>query len=289
METHLLKAFVTVAELGSISRSADVLAVSQPALTRQLQRLEETLGGVLFTRGRHGSELTQFGARMLPQAREAVLQTQRLESEALSYHQGVNDRLRIGFGFWAIKEVTRLSALFHKNYPTVDFELRDMSSMDQLSALNEGILDIGFMRLRPCKGLSRMTLKHDSLLFVFSSEYTADIDKLHYAPLVLMSQSCAPDFWLQVHSYYSGKKITPHIVQIVNEFHSAIAWATTGSGITIIPKSMESLLAIMPEVQYIPVGNVSWELGVMWRPQLHRKALMRFIEQLRNEKSTFHV
>lgn len=283
METHLLRAFVTIAELGSISRSAEVLAVSQPTLTRQIQRLEESLGGILFTRGRHGSELTLFGARMLSQARETQRHAQKLESDARLYHQGINDRLRIGFGFWAIKEVTNFAARFRQNFPAVSLELRDMSSMDQFTTLNEGLLDIGFMRLRPCEGLSHLALKQDGLLFVFSSEFKSHISSLHAAPLVLMSQTCAPDFWLQVQSYFTGQKHIPQLVQTVNEFHSAIAWAATGNAITIVPQSMSSLLSIMPELHSAPVDDVSWPLGIMWRAQPHRQALMNFIAQIKTQ------
>lgn len=281
METHLLRAFVTIAELGAISPSAEVLAVSQPALTRQLQKLEEILGGKLFTRGRHGTELTTFGAQMLVEARETLIHAQKLASDAQRYHHGISDQLRIGFGFWAIKPVTELSAAFCKCYPSVKIELRDMSSMDQFNGLNEGSLDIGFMRLRPCEGLSRMTLQQDGLLFVFSPEFKANENSIYNAPLVLMSQSSSPDFWLQVQHYYSEKKYAPQIVQIVNEFHSAIAWATTGKAVTIIPKSMMPLLAITPELKYISVDDVNWELGVMWRKHTHRKALNDFIDQLK--------
>ena len=283
METHLLRAFVTIAELGSISRSAEVLAVSQPTLTRQIQRLEESLGGILFTRGRHGSELTLFGARMLSQARETQRHAQKLEGDARLYHQGSNDRLRIGFGFWAIKEVTSFAARFRQNFPAVSLELRDMSSMDQFTALNEGLLDIGFMRLRPCEGLSHLALKQDGLLFVFSSEFKSHLSSLHAAPLVLMSQACAPDFWLQVQSYFTGQKHIPQLVQTVNEFHSAIAWAATGNAITIVPQSMSSLLSIMPELHSAPVDDVSWPLGIMWRAQPHRQALMNFIAQIKTQ------
>nr|WP_269233285.1 LysR substrate-binding domain-containing protein [Escherichia coli] len=119
------------------------------------------------------------------------------------------------------------------------------------------------------------------LLFVFSPEFKANENSIYNAPLVLMSQSSSPDFWLQVQHYYSEKKYAPQIVQIVNEFHSAIAWATTGKAVTIIPKSMMPLLAITPELKYISVDDVKWELGVMWRKHTQRKALNDFISQLK--------
>src|ERR1700759_3193205 len=67
-----LTAFVAVADRHNYGDAARVLSITQPALTKQIQSLERELGGTLFTRGRHGAPLTEFGAVLLPQARDLV-------------------------------------------------------------------------------------------------------------------------------------------------------------------------------------------------------------------------
>jgi len=64
MDTHRLKYFQQIAEQGSITRAAGVLGIAQPALSRQLQLLEEDLGVALFRRTRRGVELTEAGERL---------------------------------------------------------------------------------------------------------------------------------------------------------------------------------------------------------------------------------
>ena len=72
MEIRLLRAFLTVAELRHFGRAADALALSQPALSKQIVALEESVGARLFERGRHGAELTSFGAAFLADAQSLV-------------------------------------------------------------------------------------------------------------------------------------------------------------------------------------------------------------------------
>ena len=64
MDTHRLKYFLRIAEEGSITRAAALTGIAQPALSRQLQLLEEDLGVTLFRRTRRGVELTEAGERL---------------------------------------------------------------------------------------------------------------------------------------------------------------------------------------------------------------------------------
>src|SRR5258708_12722965 len=72
MEIKLLRAFLTIAEFGHFGHAANVLCVSQPALSKQIVALEADLGGRLFERGRHGAELTTFGAGFRADAESLV-------------------------------------------------------------------------------------------------------------------------------------------------------------------------------------------------------------------------
>ena len=67
-----LQAFVTLADTANYREAASRLFITQPALTKQIQGLEQTLGCTLFKRGRHGAELTALGAQLLTQASALV-------------------------------------------------------------------------------------------------------------------------------------------------------------------------------------------------------------------------
>lgn len=78
MDIRLLRSFVEVAALGSVTQAARRLGYSQPAVTQHVQRVESLLGGRLIRRGGDGIVLTDFGRRVLPLARVAVTATDEL-------------------------------------------------------------------------------------------------------------------------------------------------------------------------------------------------------------------
>lgn len=81
MELRHLRAFLTVAETGNVTRAADILNLVQPAVSRQIQLLEEDIGAPLFERERHGMVLTEAGQSLIGFARRAMLELERARAE----------------------------------------------------------------------------------------------------------------------------------------------------------------------------------------------------------------
>lgn len=81
MDLKQLRAFVTVAETGNVTRASVLLHLVQPAVSRQLRLLEEDLGTELFDRGRHGMQLTAPGKTMLEYARRILGEVARAKAE----------------------------------------------------------------------------------------------------------------------------------------------------------------------------------------------------------------
>src|SRR5919106_1652029 len=90
------EAFVRVARAGSISRAAEELYVTQPALTARIQALERSLGSELFVRSRHGSRLTEAGRALLPHAERALSALRRGQEAVAEVASGGGGRLTIG-------------------------------------------------------------------------------------------------------------------------------------------------------------------------------------------------
>lgn len=81
MDVKQLRALVTVAETGNVTRAAALLNIVQPAVSRQLHLLEEDVGAVLFERGRHGMELTEAGKTLVEYARRVLNEIDRARAE----------------------------------------------------------------------------------------------------------------------------------------------------------------------------------------------------------------
>jgi DNA-binding transcriptional LysR family regulator len=96
MDLTLLRAFVTVARVGNLTRAAAQLHLTQPAVSLQLKNLQETLGVALFSRTAHGLVLTRDGQVLLPHAERALAAAGDVERAAAALRQEVRGKLRIG-------------------------------------------------------------------------------------------------------------------------------------------------------------------------------------------------
>ncbi|WP_213298492.1 LysR family transcriptional regulator [Paraburkholderia sacchari] len=96
MDLTLLRAFVTVAREGNLTRAATHLHLTQPAVSLQIKHLQETLGVTLFTRTSHGLVLTRDGQALLPHAERALAAAGDVQRAAAALRHEVRGRLRIG-------------------------------------------------------------------------------------------------------------------------------------------------------------------------------------------------
>ena len=145
LDPQTLRAFVTVAGEGNVSRAAMRLHLSQPAVSLQLKRLAEITGLVLFNRTPHGLTLTPDGAALLPQAEKTLTALADFGLAAQSLHSTVRGRLRIGTIL--DPEFTRLGAFLKQlveTAPQIETELRQGMSGNVRAQLEAGALDVGF-------------------------------------------------------------------------------------------------------------------------------------------------
>ena len=145
VELQTLRAFVAVAREGNVSRAAQRLHLSQPAVSLQLKALAEATGLALFTRTPKGMALTQDGAALLPLADRALAGLADFAQAAAALHHTVRGTLRIGTIL--DPEFIRLGAFLKtlvESAPQIGTELRQGMSGQVLSQIARGELDVGF-------------------------------------------------------------------------------------------------------------------------------------------------
>ena len=98
MENRLLKYFLVVAQEENITRAAEILHVSQPALSKQMMQLENELGATLFIRGKRSLTLTEEGRFLRGRAREIVALTEKTERDFKDGIVSYNGIITIGMG-----------------------------------------------------------------------------------------------------------------------------------------------------------------------------------------------
>ncbi len=145
MDTAALKAFVAVAREGSLSRAAQQLHLTQPALSLQLKGLQARLGVRLFERTARGMRLTPDGAALLPLADRALAAQREFVAAAQRLQQQVRGTLAIGTIL--DPEFTRLGAFLHElveTAPHLQTVLRQGMSGEVLQRLDAGGHDVGY-------------------------------------------------------------------------------------------------------------------------------------------------
>jgi len=143
MEMHQIRYFLAVAEALNFTRAAEQCHVTQPALTRAIQKLEEELGGLLFRRERHLTHLTDLGLLMRPHLEQVLSEAGAARSTASSFLRLERARLKLGVmcTIGPMRFVEFLNR-FHAASPGVEVFMQE-GTVDQLLAqLGEGAIDV---------------------------------------------------------------------------------------------------------------------------------------------------
>ncbi len=142
MEIRVLKYFLTVAQAGNITKAANLMHLTQPTLSRQLQDLEKELGQKLFVRGSHNVVLTPEGVILRKRAEEIIELVEKTEAEFTSIKDELVGDIYIGSGETkSIRLITEVLKTLQKDYPQIKFHIVSGDSEDLVERLDKGLLD----------------------------------------------------------------------------------------------------------------------------------------------------
>ena len=146
MEMHQIRYFLAVCETLNFTRAAEHCNVTQPALTRAIQKLEEELGGLLFRRERHLTHLTDLGRLMRPQLEQIWQQTEAVKTTAKSFLKLEDAALNVGL-MCTIGPLRGIGFLndFQHAHPGIDVTLLEGVPGKLAELLHEGSLDVAVM------------------------------------------------------------------------------------------------------------------------------------------------
>jgi DNA-binding transcriptional LysR family regulator len=148
MEMHQIRYFLAVAETLNFTRAAEQCNVTQPSLTRAIQKLEDEMGGLLFSREHHNTHLTELGRLVHPHL-EAIYSTNAaVLAEAKQYR--AMERAPLKLGVMCTIGPARLVGFFEQlktRIPMLDLQIRDMPAKPLVEALLAGELDVALVAL----------------------------------------------------------------------------------------------------------------------------------------------
>mgnify|MGYP001806308546 CR=1 FL=1 len=249
MDLRHLRYFTMVASEGSFSRAAEKLNMAQPPISRQVQQLEEELGVLLLDRGRPLT-LTEAGRHFYEQSLQVLQRVEEMKAATRRIGMRMVSRFTIGFVASTLYDaLPELIRAFRVRSPDVEVQLVEMTTLEQIAALKEGRIDVGFGRLRfEDDGLVREVLREETLCVATSASRPAPTgqDKPRLAdfvdePLILYPQSPRPSYADQVLSFYRDAGLTPRIGMETRDVQTALGLVASGMGHCIVPASIRRL------------------------------------------------
>jgi DNA-binding transcriptional LysR family regulator len=265
-----LRAFVTLAEQLHFGRAADRLHITQPALTKQIKRLEDAVGGALVLRGYREVQLTPAGEVLLPRAALLLEESAATLDTARRAVRGQVGVLRIGFGLATIQKLLpELLLRFRAALPDVEFRLRDMATTAQVAALVRGDLDVGFVRLPVIDPrIETRAILHERLVAVLGthSRWHAreGLRSASNQPFVTIARTTSASFYDHVIAVCRAAGFTPNIVQEANELFTMMMLVQGGMGVALAPSSVTVRRPPGIRVKLITESEAAWDIGVAW-------------------------
>jgi DNA-binding transcriptional LysR family regulator len=246
MELRQIRSFLSIAETLHFGRTAEMIHLSQPALSLQIRALEDEIGVRLFERNRRKTALTAAGVAFREDATGALLRLDQAVRKARLAASGKLGILRIGFVSTAGNEmVPAIIRQFRELNPEVEFFLRNILTIDQIQMLEAGSLDIGFLRLPigEHSGLEVVTVHREPFVLVVPSSH-----KLAKRKRVRLREASGQDFVIYERAYAPGfhdltfgmlrdAGIIPKVRQTAGEMPMLISLVDSGVGVAILPAS----------------------------------------------------
>lgn len=247
IDLRLLRYFVAVAEEGSFNRAAERLHIAQPPLSRAIQQLEAQVGAALLDRASRPLRLTDVGRLLHAQATQMIARMQ--DVEAMVKAAAASRRRRLVIGFVASTIYARLPELiraFRKAAENVELVLVENGTLEQIAALKEGRIDLGFGRIRfDDPAVRRIVLRDEKLIAAFpidhplaAGEGPVSLRDLADEPQIIYPRAPRPSYADQVMSLFRDHAIEPRVVHEARELQIAVGLVAAQEGMAIIPDSV---------------------------------------------------
>ncbi|BEM60683.1 LysR family transcriptional regulator [Serratia marcescens] len=255
MELRHLRYFIAVAEERNFSRAAERLNISQPPLSRQIQQLETDLAVTLFERGSRPLRLTAAGRFLYGHALQFLAQGHELKTMTQRVGQ-VERSLSLGFVASTLYDILpQLIRRFRATHPQVSLSLHEMISLEQIRALKEGKIDVGFGRIRhEDPHIRRIVLREEALMAALAADHPLahapglTLGALQAETLIVYPQAPRPSFADQVLAAFRERDVTPKCIMEVRELQVALGLVAAGEGVALVPHCLRSLKR--PDVAY---------------------------------------
>ncbi len=261
MNLRHLRYFTTIVEEQNIGRAAVRLNMSQPPLTRQIRQLEAEMGVQLLTRSAKGVQPTNAGLILFEEAQNILTLVGRAEARTRMAGQGQLGRLDIGVIGSIVLAMPGLLLNVRKRLPQVEITLQTMNKKQQIEALRERRLTVGFSFLAaPDSELVSKVVRREHVVAAvhihddLAAKRAVTLRELTKRPLILYTSGSRPNLADVITALFRREDLQPQIAQeVVDSLLSAVALVAAGFGTCLVPEWVASLN--LAGVKFIPLRH----------------------------------
>lgn len=289
MELRQLQYFLAVAEELNFGRAAARLQIAQPPLSRQIRQLEQELGVELFRRTKRRVELTEAGRVFLEEARQILSQVEQGVRVAQRASRGKIGRLVVGFEGSSTYDVIPVSLkVYRERFPEVDLVVYAMTTEEQIQALLENRIGIGFV-VSPLndRRLAIEIILREALILAIPESHPlvarneVRVRELEGESFIMFQRNRGCGLYDQVIAICQRAGFSPRVIQEADEMQVMLGFVAAGLGITLLSASVEQFQR--PGVVYrtLQPSTPKVALALAWRRDDPSAVLQAFIEVVR--------
>jgi DNA-binding transcriptional LysR family regulator len=240
MQIAQVAGFLEVSRWRNLSRAAEALHVTQPALTARIRQLEVELGAPLFERSSRGMRLTDAGRAFLPYAERAVEALDAGRTLVGEHARGTTGRLTIGtapaVGAYVLPG---LLARYVERFASVRLVVRTGHSEEIVELVARGELDVGLIRELHHPGVTVRTLYEDELMLVvpphheFAGHGAIDVERLADATLILFDRTSS--YYDLTNAIFRAAGVAPRSTIELDNIEAAKQMVRGGLGVALLP------------------------------------------------------
>jgi DNA-binding transcriptional LysR family regulator len=290
MELRHLRHFLAIADELHMGRAAARLGMAQPPLSQSIARLEKDLGVRLFDRTNRRLTLTRSGAAFVAEAREAVRHADAAVALARASADGEAGELRLGFVSAALYEhLPRLLTRLRLDLPGVRPKLIELSTNDQIAALADGRIDIGFAHppFATTERLDVVQFAADDIVAVMPDDgvtQSITLQEIAARGLILFPQTHGPVLHAHIMDAFARAGVAIGEPQEATRALTMLALVSAGLGVTLLPRSTRRVA--FEGVRYATIADatlppmvLSMIARVRSQPPLVRRVWRLFAEE----------
>lgn len=289
MELRHLRYFVTLAEELHFGRAAERLHIAQPPLSQQIRQLETELGFELFHRTKRKVQLSEAGQAFLGEVQQIFKQLEQAIQVGRQTNRGEMGQLIVGFvGSAAYNILPNILRTFRTSVPAVRLELHELTTNQQLRWLEEGRIDVGFVRPPIEEDTFNFEIIFQESLIValpethlLANQAHISLPSLKNEPFILFPRLLAPGLYDLIISLCQQAGFSPNVTQEAIQMQTIVSLVAGGLGIAIVPESLQNLQRTGVVYKTVQEPTPKAAIAIIWRRNDTSPTVQKFLEIVR--------